>query len=339
MGFGIKTKISKLVKNKINFYHHLGPRIIRINPIGYACTNACPMCWRVMNQINKKGGLEKTELQWKNYKKLLENIPFTVETIEVVGGGEPLLFPQIDKLLKLIKKKKINASLITNGVLLTPKISKLLIDIGWDMVRVSINAGSKEVYPLANGSFYFDKIVSNLEQLIALKKKKNSLKVGLHFVIQKPNFKDIDNFIKLAEKLNIDFISFDNLIYDSPEKLKLTKQENQALAKILILAQKHTKIDNNIEQILKKIKQGHTKRKKSYFADKYCQIVQENLDISSEGVTVPCCMAYGEKISKNLKEKDLKTIWQEFSQFRTELRKGQFKDFCYKKCNYPLEKI
>jgi wyosine [tRNA(Phe)-imidazoG37] synthetase (radical SAM superfamily) len=338
MGFGIKTKIINFAKNKINFYHHFGPEIIRINPIGYACTNACPMCWRVMNKISKKGGLEKTELQWKHYKKLLNDIPFTVKSIEVVGGGEPLLFPKIENLFKKIKEKNIHSSLITNGVLLTPKISKLLIKLKWDLIRVSINAGSKEVYTSANGTYYFDKVVSNVNKLVELKKNKNFPKIGLHFVIQKSNFKDIQNFINLSNNLKIDFISFDNLIYDSPKNLKLNKSEIKQLEKILNKVKKETKIENNIDQIIKKLNQGHVKRDKSYYKNRYCQIVQSNLDISSEGVSVPCCMAYGEGISKNLKDKDMKTIWKEFAPFRKELKQGKFKKFCYEKCNYPLEK-
>lgn len=338
MGLGIKTKAINFIKDKTNFYHHFGPEIIRVNPIGYACTNACPMCWRIMNKITKKGGLEKSELRWKHYKKLLSNLPFTVSSIEVVGGGEPLLFPQINSLFKKVKEKNVHASLITNGVLLTPKVSKLLIKLGWNEIRISINAGSKNVYPLVNGAYYFDKVVDNTKKLIDLRKGKNSPRVGLHFVIQKSNFKDIENFVELSEKLKIDFISLDNLIYDSPKHLKLDKKETKQLEKILNKVKKQTKIENNIDQIIKKIKQGNVKRKKSYFKDRYCQIVQSNLDISSEGVSVPCCMAYGEGISKNLKEKDLKTIWKEFAPFRKDLKQGKFKKFCYEKCNYPLEK-
>jgi len=334
MGLGIKTKIIRAIKEEI--YPHFGPEIIRINPIGYACTNACPMCWRVMNKISQKGGLKKEEMQWKNYKKILDSLPFTVSTIEVVGGGEPLLFPKIENLLKRIKEKEVFASLITNGVLLTPKISKLLIKIKWDSVRISINAGSKEVYPLANGSYYFDRIVDNIEKMIAMKKNSNVPKIGLHYVIQKPNFKDIENFINLSEKLKIDFINFDNLIYDSPEELKLNKKESLQLEKILKKSLKKTNIENNIPEILKKIKQGNIKRKKSYFKNKYCQIVQSNIDISSEGNSVPCCMAYGEGISKNIKGRTLTEVWKEFSPFRKKLKHGEFEKFCYEKCNYRL---
>lgn len=104
------------------------------------------MCWRTSQQITQKTGLNKNELRWPEYKQLIKSFPFTVKNIEIVGGGEPLLFPQIILMIRELKKRHLIGSLITNAVVLNKKISRELVDSRWDSIRVSLNAGSAPVY-------------------------------------------------------------------------------------------------------------------------------------------------------------------------------------------------
>lgn len=337
MGFGIKTKINSYLEE--NVFPIFGPKMIRISPIGYACTNSCPMCWRTMRKITSKGGLKESELSWHQYERMLDTLPFTVFNVEIVGGGEPLLFPEIEKLLKKIKAEKLAGSLITNGVVMTSKISKILVKHKWDRVRVSINAGSKEIYPLPNGSHYFDRVVKNVIDLIKLRGNSQFPKVCLHFVLQKSNYKDVDNFIALAKKIGIDQLSFDTLIHNSPKNIMLSDVEVSKLSKNLHKYIGKLTIENNIDEILVKLKNNSVARKKSYFSGKYCQVIQSMLEIGSEGEVVPCCMAYGEPIAKNLKEISIRKIWKDGAAFRKRLKQGKFEDFCYKKCNYSLKEM
>jgi MoaA/NifB/PqqE/SkfB family radical SAM enzyme len=290
-----------------------------------------------MKKVTTKGGIKKSELSWNQYRKMFDTLPFTVSNVEIVGGGEPLLFPEIEKLLKKIKSKRLAGSLITNGVVMTPKISEILVKQKWDRVRVSINAGSKEIYPLSNGAHYFDKVVKNVSDLIKIRGNSQFPKVCLHFVLQKSNYKDLDNFIALAKDIGVDQINFDTLIHDSPKKIMLSDLEILELSKNLKKYRKNLKIENNVNEVLEILKNNSVARKKSYFSGRYCQIIQSMLEIGSEGEVVPCCMAYGEPIAKNLKEMSLRQIWKEGADFRKKLKQGKFADFCYKKCNYSLK--
>lgn len=334
MGLGIKTKLNNFFEEEV--FSYFGPKMIRINPIGFACTNACPMCWRLMKKISDRGGMRKSELKYEKYKQILNDLPFTVSKIEIVGGGEPLLFPRICELIRDIKEKKFFGSLITNGVVMNKKIASSLIDKKWNLVRISINSGTKEVYSVVNGANYFDKVVQNIENLIKNRGIDNFPKIGLHFVLQKTNYFDLSNFFNLAETLKVDFINLDTLIHDSKKELLLSNKEIKTVIKNLKKLKQTFTLEHNIDEAISKLKTNGSIRNKNYFLNKYCQIVQSSIDVDSEGNVVPCCMAYGEKISKKIANSSISKIWKSNWSFRRRLKQGKFEAFCYKKCNYSL---
>ena len=64
----------------------------------------------------------------------------------MVSAGETLLLKNISKLLIAIKKKQVEGSMITNGYYLERDLASLLTKIKWDLIRISMNGSSREVY-------------------------------------------------------------------------------------------------------------------------------------------------------------------------------------------------
>jgi len=60
-------------------------------------------------------------------------------SIITLSGGEPLLHPQIDSLLRHIRRQGVVASLITNGYLLTADRIRRLNDAGLEYMQISID--------------------------------------------------------------------------------------------------------------------------------------------------------------------------------------------------------
>lgn len=56
-----------------------------------------------------------------------------------LSGGEPLLHPELDRIISRIRKNKALAGLITNGYLLMPDRIKQLNDAGLDYLQISID--------------------------------------------------------------------------------------------------------------------------------------------------------------------------------------------------------
>lgn len=70
-----------------------------------------------------------------------------VRAIELTGGGEPLIYPHVDELLRLMAATGMELGLVTNGTALTDERAELLAAVpGWRWARVSIDAGSEADY-------------------------------------------------------------------------------------------------------------------------------------------------------------------------------------------------
>jgi len=339
---GIKTKIKKYLNTHYGMFSELIN--VRISPVGYFCTAACPMCWRMNitpKEINNSVKSESTRLTLEDYKKLFVNIPKSVKNVDVVGGGEPLMFPKIGELFKIIKQKNICGRLITNGSLLNKDIIRNLIDCSWDTVRISLHAASAKAYIKVLGVSNFEKVIDNVKLLIKMRNKEKRPWVSLLFVIQKGNFSEVIKFAQLAESLKVDEIEFDSLI-PTNRSLLLKPTEKKRVINNLTRLRSKLHIQNNIDDVLEMFSThplwSNDGKNKDYFKDKSCQIVQSNVDIGSDGNVVPCCIAYGYYKYSNIREKSLGQIWNEGQKFRQELRMGKFRSFCYKMCNYKLAK-
>lgn len=99
----------------------------------------------------------------------LEELEKRIDKIAALGvikislvGGEPLLHPQIDAVIRHVKSKGITASISTNGLLLTPSILDRLVDAGLDIVQVSIDRETSSAVTRKS----IDKIAPHLDALL-----------------------------------------------------------------------------------------------------------------------------------------------------------------------------
>ncbi|GAG07291.1 unnamed protein product, partial [marine sediment metagenome] len=102
----------------------VGPREVRINPMSFVCNHDCIMCWRARLSVKERKAYarkDKNSISLNDYKRLFKQLPFKTRSIDVTGGGEPLLHPQILSILESIKENGLHGHLMTNGAFLTPK--------------------------------------------------------------------------------------------------------------------------------------------------------------------------------------------------------------------------
>jgi len=340
--FGIKTKIKKYLKKRYGLFDDLTN--VRISPIGYPCNHACTMCWRAQLTSSERNSFARDEvkhLTLQEYTQMFASLPKSVKYMDIVGGGEPLLYSDIISVCKLLKRKNVHGRLITNGALLNEVKIKELVNCSWDEIRISFHAGSANVYKKIHGIDDFNKVIANIQLLLSMRGKRRFPKISLLYVIQKNNENDIISFVKLTETLKVDSVEFDSLLPINPITFLKPRQSKGVVAS-LKEAQKIIHIEHNIPHALHMYAQhplwDKTNRTADYFKDKYCDTVQVNVDISCGGDVVPCCLAYGTIKYGNVRDKPLPELWKQFRSFRREMAEGKFQPFCYKLCNYELAK-
>ncbi len=95
------------------------------------CNLACGYC----NEYDDFSPPVPTEVMLRRVD-LLASLGTAIITI---SGGEPLLHPEIEEIIKRIRHHNMIAGMITNGYLLTPKRIQALNDAGLDHLQISVD--------------------------------------------------------------------------------------------------------------------------------------------------------------------------------------------------------
>src|SRR3989338_8151506 len=88
-----------------------------IEPTTY-CQLACPGCYRGLDAPNPPRIHEELEKLKRDIDTLVKIR--NIQTI-AIAGGEPFLYPKLDKLVAYAHQKGLGVRLVTNGCLLTEK--------------------------------------------------------------------------------------------------------------------------------------------------------------------------------------------------------------------------
>lgn len=134
------------------------------------------------------------------------------------GGGEPLLNRNTIVAIRKASELGMAVALSTNGSLLSPEIASSV-----DYIRVSVNAGTKQQHDETNHSddlnSDWDRVVANIRNAVPSKKKD----IGLAFVADHHNWRDIYPFCKMAAEAKVDFVQIRPAFWYDPEKNVATK--------------------------------------------------------------------------------------------------------------------
>ena len=136
------------------------------------CSQNCEYC--EYGDENKKGGFMPTERILKNIDEVYE---LGVRAIDFCGGGEPLLHPDIIKILEHCNKKKIVIGLYTNFAIKNDKLLKTITE-NCSYIRVSLDTFNNETYNSIrrpkHTKYSFSQVEENFKRIIKLKKQYNS---------------------------------------------------------------------------------------------------------------------------------------------------------------------
>ncbi len=166
-------------------------------------TNICNLQCRFCHfhgedaQIRRKLGCMAPEV----WEKLLREIrqwdrPCTILTH---GAGEPLLYPHLEALLTALKDiPKVHTGFMSNGMLLTPEISKMLVALQINSLALSIDGVLPETHDYFRKNANLKLIEENVNHLIAEKKRTGSPLPSLTFnMVGYPDiFEQEDAYVK-----------------------------------------------------------------------------------------------------------------------------------------------
>ena len=192
-----------------------GPRIVQLD-LTDRCNNSCIACWVHSPSVDRKEVFPngQKELPFKKVKEIIRELA-RLGTKEIIlsGSGEPLIYPQIFDLIKLVKSKGMHLNIITNATLLNDSICEILVKTKVDLLTVSIWAGSPKAYvathPIKTEKDFVT-IKRNLKKLAEFKQKLNSFfpYIKIYNVVCSKNYNDIKEMVDFGKYTNANSIEF-----------------------------------------------------------------------------------------------------------------------------------
>lgn len=170
------------------------------------CNLKCPSCPMGRNKITNKA-----LMSYGNFKKIIKLINSTVREVALFNYGEPLLNPEIAKMIKFAKANKIETiGFHSNGLLLNKKMSRELVKSGLDYINISIDGASNDTYKKYRAGGNLDILLKNIKELVNIRKSlgvKNPTVIA-QFVVMKHNQHEIDKFSEICNNIGVDEVVF-----------------------------------------------------------------------------------------------------------------------------------
>lgn len=283
------------------------------------CMLKCPACATINSSKRQKG-----VMSFETFKYILDGLNWKVKRINFSYAGEPLVNPQISRMVRYAKDKGIDSIIETNGMLLEEQIDEL-IDCGVSKINIAFDGTDQASASEYRRGINFDAVLSGVRHLTQEKNKRRLAypKIHLQFIVMKHNENSINEAIKLAGDLGVDYIDFKSMVLSSGSGL--TKEDKKQLASQFL----PTKEDFLRYEFIN----GEWRIKKGL--RKFCTHVLSDTVIMWNGDVTVCTMDVdGNFIVGNVYKTALSKIWsgKAYSDLRRKIL-GKELDVC-KECGY-----
>lgn len=257
------------------------PQIVELDPTS-KCMYSCECCIN-SDIINKTDPIKRDEL----IKFIDDFCEYGGKGIIFIGGGEPLMYPNMGDVLEYVYSKGIKIGITTNGFLIDKYINEISNYSQW--VRISIDAATEETYKKVRPCKYnnaYKRVLENCEKLANIKKGT----LGFSFLIVEnedySNINEIYSAACLAKKVGFDYFEVKPMV---DEKHFLYKYSADTLKSIFeqlnkVLCLNDDKFEVIYPESLNQYKRDSLLQIKNYSS---CPVMQLRCVITNHGI-YPC---------------------------------------------------
>ncbi len=288
------------------------------------CNLACVMCQRTYwNRKSRDMRIDDFIHIYDSFSK--------IDLIKIQGVGEPLLNKDLFKMIRYSKQHGSHVTTYTNGSLLHLQDNAVkLLDSGIDLIKISIDGGSKETYEKIRVKGDFDRLVANIAMISNLRNGGVFPQIELWTVGLPQNLHELNKIVDVCVMAGIETMHVQLILN--------TFDYNTDVSKTLNDLQLHNfqpaviQLRQAIEYAKKKSVQLNLFAANAYSLKSPCPRPFHSLFVSVEGYIVPCAVISDPRTIHlgNIFEGNLKDIWtsEEFQHFRLSLLEGNLDQGC-----------
>ena len=181
----------------------VAPLYIEISPVSY-CNHHCLFC--ALDFAQKPG----TTLDSERLCTLLPQMREAgLRSIMYAGEGEPLLHPDLGRMVRDTRSNGIDAAITTNGTQGDRDMwNDLLGDLTW--VRFSVDAGSPAVYGKVHGvpDTWFERVTASIHEAVEVKHHGDmKTTIGVQYLVLEENLSDLPTAMRLFDEIGVDYFA------------------------------------------------------------------------------------------------------------------------------------
>ena len=184
---------------------------VRLDPVRM-CNLACEYCISAMQPEHRRR-LRDYSVPYRTIESLVPVLlRLKATTVQLYGGGEPLLHPMIADIVRLLATAGLNMQILSNGTCLSSRLLEAVVEhrssIRW--LRFSVHGVDRESYFKNTGRRWLDRVTKNLADLTGALARGGEGPIVSLFVPVADELREpaVRRFLDFAGKCGMDFVSF-----------------------------------------------------------------------------------------------------------------------------------
>lgn len=154
----------------------------------------------------------KRHLSWQRFRQIVDQLP-AIERAVLHGIGEPLLNPELPRMVAHLKERGAQVLFNSNGLLLDQRRGDALVAAGLDELRISLDAVSPALYARLRGIDKLPEILANVRAFAERHGASSQTRLSLWFVGMQENLHELPAFVQLGAELGVPEVYLQRLVY------------------------------------------------------------------------------------------------------------------------------
>lgn len=158
------------------------------------------------NPDKKCDTLEMGFMQLEVFESIISQTKNTLLMAVPYVNGEPFIYKDLGKAIKIATDYNVATMIATNGILLNEENINIVLDGGLDFIKIQISGFTRKVHSVEHRVGDIELIKRNLKSLARIiKEKKSKIIVLIDYILYKHNIHEKDLFREFAEGLGFMF--------------------------------------------------------------------------------------------------------------------------------------
>jgi len=295
------------------------------------CNVACIMCDGSQKHISSEPKRSVRRLTAEDLNRKLDGIEHINSAILSGGYCEPFLNQDLIDVISVLKSKRAFVRVISNGTLINRNMAEKIILAQLNELQISLHGGMKETAEQIMQKASFEQVVSNIRQLVELKRTFASTlpAIMIIFVGMQRNIRELSDLVGLMGEIGVQSVLLKSLMERQEQGLSVLKNESllsypellrQEYERARIVAERYG-VDLSVNEPYKSIIAGNIGRpaRKNKQAERtsvcegktrFCLFPFEQPYVGISGGVALCCSESGRSVCMgNANDGGLGAVW------------------------------